>query len=115
MKSTTKSQRMLQVRDFPFRYGFLIVLVLVVIYFSLGAPNFFRLTTLISILHTGAPMFILATGLAFVIMTAKLDISVGSTVFLASAIGGMMITRLHMPFPIAVLAVLAISLTAGAI
>ncbi len=115
MKSTAKPQRMLQVRDFLFSYGFLIVLVLVVIYFSAGAPNFFRLTTLISILHTGAPMFILATGLAFVIMTAKLDISVGSTVFLASAIGAMMIARLHMPFAAAIPVVIAVGLAAGAI
>lgn len=115
MKSTAKPQRILQARDFLFSYGFLIVLVLVVIYFSAAAPNFFRVGTLISILHTGAPMFILATGLAFVIMTAKLDISVGSTVFLASAIGGMMITRLHMPFAAAIVAALAVSLAAGAI
>jgi ribose/xylose/arabinose/galactoside ABC-type transport system permease subunit len=60
-------------------------------------------------------MFVLATGLAFVIMTSKLDISVGSTVFLASAIGAILISRMHAPIPLAILAVLGIGLLAGAI
>ena len=115
MQSKRKPHSTFNLRDFFFSYGFLIVLVLVVIYFSVAAPNFFQLTTLITVLHTGAPMFILASGLAFVIMTAKLDISVGSTVFLASAIGAIMISRLHLPFPVAILAVLGVSLVAGAI
>jgi ribose/xylose/arabinose/galactoside ABC-type transport system permease subunit len=115
MQSKPKPLRKFNLREFLFSYGFLIVLILVVIFFSATAPNFFRLTTLISVLHTGAPMFVLATGLAFVIMTSKLDISVGSTVFLASAVGAILISRLHMPIPVAVLAVLGVGLLAGAI
>lgn len=115
MQSKLKANGTLNLRDFLFSYGFLIVLVLVVIYFSVAAPNFFRLSTLIAILHTGASMFILASGLAFVIMTAKLDISVGSTVFLASAVAAIMIARMHLPISLAILAALGISLVAGAI
>lgn len=60
-------------------------------------------------------MFVLATGLAFVIMTSKLDISVGSTVYLSSAIGAILISRLDVPFPIAILAIIGVGLIAGAI
>ncbi len=115
MQLKTKFQDKFSLRNFLFRYGFLIVLVLVVIYFSAAAPNFFRINTLITVLHTSAPMFILASGLAFVIMTAKLDISVGSTVYLSSAVGAILISRMHMPVPIAILAVLSVGIAAGAI
>jgi ribose/xylose/arabinose/galactoside ABC-type transport system permease subunit len=114
-QSKPKTQSSFNLRDFLFSYGFLLVLLVVVIYFSVAAPYFFSLTTLISILHTAAPMLVLASGIAFVIMTAKLDISVGSTVFLASSVGAILITRAHVPFLIAVLAILGVGFLAGAI
>jgi len=115
MLSKEKTQSPFNLRDFLFTYGFLIVLVAVVIYFSAAAPNFFSLNTLILVLHTAAPMFVLASGLAFVIMTAKLDISVGSIVYLASAVGAIMISRMHLPFPLAILVILMVGALAGAI
>lgn len=115
MRSKPKTPSNFNLRDFLFTYGFLIVLVVVVVFFSATAPNFFRLTALIAVFHTAAPMFVLASGLAFVIMTAKLDISVGSTVYLASAVGAVMISRLGLPIPLALLTILVIGCVAGAV
>jgi ribose/xylose/arabinose/galactoside ABC-type transport system permease subunit len=115
MQTKPKTQSNFNLRDFLFSYGFLIVLVVVVIYFSVAAPHFFSLTTLISVLHIAAPMLVLASGIAFVIMTAKLDISVGSTVFLASAVGAILISRMHVPFLAAIPIILAVGFLAGAI
>lgn len=103
------------IRDFFFSYGLFIVLGLVIIYFSVAAPNFFRFTTLISTLHNAAPIMVVASGLAFVIMTSYIDISVGSIMFLSSAVGVYLISRLGYPFWIGILAALIVGIISGAI
>lgn len=103
------------IRDFLFTYGFLVVLLFVVVYFSAAAPNFFSLTTAISVLHTASPLFVIAAGLAFVIMTGKIDISVGSIAFLSSAIGALMLSRLHIPVWLALLIVVVLGCLMGAL
>ena len=80
-------------RDFVLSYGFIIVLVLLFLTYAIFTENFLRLSNLMSILHTVAPTVVLASGLALVIMTGKLDISIGSTIFLATAIGGSLLMR----------------------
>lgn len=102
-------------RDFLFTYGFLFVLLIVVVYFSIAAPNFFSLTTAISVFHTAAPMFVIASGLAFVIMTGKIDISVGSIAFLASAIGALTLSKLDIPVWLAFLIIVLMGCLMGAI
>ncbi len=79
------------VRDFTLRYGFNIILVAVFVFFALTAPRFLALTNLISLLHAAAPMMVIASGLAVVVMTGKLDISVGSVAFLTASIGTLLI------------------------
>jgi ribose/xylose/arabinose/galactoside ABC-type transport system permease subunit len=81
--------------DFLFTYGFLFVIVAVIVYFAIAANNFFSITTIFSVLLNAAPLFVIASGLAFVIMTANIDISVGSIAFLSSAIGALLISRMH--------------------
>lgn len=102
-------------RDFIFTYGFVIVLVLVIAYFSITANNFFNLKTLLNVLHTAAPMFILASGLALVIMTAKLDISVGSVAFLSCGVGIILMTRHGVPIPAGILIIILLGTLMGAL
>lgn len=102
-------------RDFLFTYGFLFVLLVVVVCFSIVAPSFFSLTTAISVFHTAAPMFVIASGLAFVIMTGKIDISVGSIAFLASAIGALTLSKLDVPVWLAFLIIVLMGCLMGAI
>ena len=85
---------------FLLSYGFLITLVAMVVLFSLVAPTFFTFKNAIFILHASAPTMILATGVAFVLMTGKIDISIGSTAYLSAGVGVMLMTRAHMsPLP----------------
>jgi ribose/xylose/arabinose/galactoside ABC-type transport system permease subunit len=58
--------------------GALIVLVVTYAVFSVAAPSFFGLQNLLDIIHVISPMIIVATGMALVVMSGKLDISVGS-------------------------------------
>jgi len=80
-------------RNFVLSYGFQIVLALLFIFYAVSTENFLTPSNLINILHAAAPTMILASGLALVIMTGKLDISIGSIIFLTTAIGGTLMTR----------------------
>lgn len=82
-----------QVRNFALRHGFNIVLVALFAFFTLTAPRFLNATNIISLLHAAAPMMVIAAGLAVVVMTGKLDISVGSVAFLTTSIGTLLIVR----------------------
>jgi ribose/xylose/arabinose/galactoside ABC-type transport system permease subunit len=90
-RAHTSTPMAASVRDFTLRYGFNIILVAVFVFFALTAPRFLALTNLISLLHAAAPMMVIASGLAVVVMTGKLDISVGSVAFLTASIGTLLI------------------------
>lgn len=100
---------------FLLSYGFLIAIVVMVAVFSLYSPNFFTLKNGLFILHAAAPSMILATGVALVLMTGKIDISIGSTAYLSAAIGVVLMMRLHVNPGLAMLIVLPIGAVLGAI
>ncbi len=83
----------IRLRNFILQHGFNIVLIFVLLFYSLSAPRFLTSANLISLLHAAAPMMIIAAGLALVVMTGKLDISVGSVAFLTSSIGTILMVR----------------------
>jgi ribose/xylose/arabinose/galactoside ABC-type transport system permease subunit len=66
--------------------GALIVLVVIYLAFSIAAPSFFGLQNLLEIVHAISPMIVVSTGMALVVMSGKLDISVGSIAYVASAL-----------------------------
>lgn len=110
-----KSKSNFSLRNFLFSYGFLLVLLLVIIYFSVASPSFFSMNAAMSVLHTAAPLMIIASGLAFVIMTARIDISVGSIAYLCAAIGALMVSRMGLPIPLALVCMLALACIMGAL
>ena len=102
-------------RDFTLRYGFNIILVAVFVFFSLTAPRFLAVTNLVALLHAAAPMMVIASGLAVVVMTGKLDISVGSVAFLTASIGALLITREDVHPVIALAVMLMVGIGIGAL
>jgi ribose/xylose/arabinose/galactoside ABC-type transport system permease subunit len=72
------------------RRGFLVVFVIVFLFFSVLTRHFFELDNLLNILSAMAPLAISATGLALVVMSGRLDISIGSVAFLSCAIGALL-------------------------
>ena len=83
--------------------------------FSIYSHNFFTLKNGLFILHAAAPSMILATGVALVLMTGKIDISIGSTAYLSASIGVMFMMRMHVNPGLAMLMVLPIGAVLGAI
>jgi ribose/xylose/arabinose/galactoside ABC-type transport system permease subunit len=89
--------------------GALIVLVVTYVVFSVAAPSFFGVQNLLDIVHVISPMMIVATGMALVVMSGKLDISVGSIAYVASALFALIMRNGGLSFPAAV----AISIMGG--
>ena len=109
------AKKRLTVGTFLLSYGFVITLVAIVILCSVASPAFFTFKNAVFILHASAPTMILATGVAFVLMTGKMDISIGSTAYLSAGVGIMLMVHAHMsPLP-ACLIIFAIGAVLGAI
>lgn len=65
-----------------------VLLALVLVFFGLTAPRFFSGVTFLNILVQSASLVIGATGMTFVLLTAGIDLSVGSIMFLAAVATG---------------------------
>ena len=73
------------------------------------APRFFLRSQLLSILSATVPVLVVACGVALVIISRQIDISIGSQFALCSVFLGLLI-RAHWPMPVAAL----VSVLAGA-
>ncbi len=78
----------------------LALLVLVVI-FSLTTDNFFTTRTLTAILTQLPGLTIVTIGMTLVLISGGIDLSVGSTVALSSAVIGVALTVFELPLPVA--------------
>src|SRR6201987_4111690 len=78
------------IAKFFLRRGFLVVFVIVFLFFSVVTRHFFELGNLLNIFSAMAPLAIAAAGLALVVMSGRLDISIGSVAFLSCAIGALL-------------------------
>ncbi|MQA10186.1 MAG: ribose ABC transporter permease [Pseudonocardiaceae bacterium] len=84
------------------RVGILLVLIALVILMAAMAPNFASVDNLLNIARSIAINAILAAGLTFVILTAGIDLSVGSTLAVAGVVS-VLTAVAGMPTPVAVL------------
>jgi erythritol transport system permease protein len=102
-----------------------IALFLVVVYFSIMAPNFLSMANMIIMVKHVSIYAFLAIGMTFVIVTGGIDLSVGSIVGLAGMVaGGLLYSGLHVPFmnvtiyfhlPMVILITLAVGVLCGAL
>jgi len=111
----SKTRRPFNLQNILLSYGFVIIFALLFIFFSLTTKNFLTIDNLLTILVSAAPYILMATGLATVIMTGNIDISVGAILFLAMVSGNMlMLTRSLNPW-IAIPLMFAVGLALGAL
>jgi ribose transport system permease protein len=78
-------------------------LIIMFVAFSLASPNFFQFSNVVGILLATAVNGVLALGATFVIITAGIDLSVGTVMTLSAVMTGVFITNLGLPVPIGVL------------
>ena len=91
-----------------------ILFALVLLVFGLLSPAFFQPANAVNVLIQTSSTGILAVGMTFVLLTAGVDLSVGSIMFVAAAIGGKLILG-GWSFPAVLLVMLAIGVLYGAL
>jgi ribose transport system permease protein len=78
-------------------------LIIIFVGFSLASPNFFQFSNIVGILLATAVNGVLALGVTFVIITAGIDLSVGTVMTLSAVMTGVFITNLGLPIPVGIL------------
>jgi ribose/xylose/arabinose/galactoside ABC-type transport system permease subunit len=107
MARTESSSRLHGIQNFLFSYGFLLIMVLVIALYTITAPNFLTISNAMAILQTASPLLIIASGASLVILTGKIDISVGSVAFLSCSLATMLILHFHVSILLSIAALLA--------
>lgn len=79
--------------NYFYKYGIYIILILLILLFSLQSKQFLTLNNLINVLQQSAALGIATTGMILVILTAGIDISVGSVMYFASCLAGVAISK----------------------
>jgi ribose transport system permease protein len=99
--------------------GVALALVLIVVFFSFTAPYFGTSENFLKIFVQIAINTVLACGMTFVILTAGIDLSVGSVLALCTVIGALIMTNHDIPdglsIPLALLACMGTGAACGAI
>lgn len=88
-------------------------LILLVVVFSLASPNFFQPYNLIAILTATTVNGVLALGVTFVIITAGIDLSIGTVLTLSAVMTGVLITSWDQPILVGILGGVATGTVAG--
>src|SRR3954469_23522721 len=95
------------------RYGALAALVVLFAYNAVATPYFLTPQSLLFILlRQSAPIAIVAVGMAIVIGTGGIDLSVGSVMAIAGQVGAALVLK-DQPFLLAILAALLVSALCG--
>lgn len=76
-----------------------------VVFFSATTTTFLTVPNLLNVIRQAAPILVVATAMTFVIITAGIDLSVGSLVALINAVAAIAIAS-GLPWPVAVVAML---------
>ena len=111
--STRGGWRRVQWTTWGQRYGALAALIVLFVYNAVDTPFFLtRSSLLFVLLRQAAPIAIVAVGMAIVIGTAGIDLSVGSVMAIAGQVGATLVLHNH-PFLLAIIAALLVSAVCG--
>jgi ribose transport system permease protein len=88
-------------------------LIVIFVFFSLASPQFLQFGNINGILIATAVVGVLALGQTFVIITAGIDLSVGTVMTLSAVMTGAAITNMGLPIPVGILVGIATGGVAG--
>jgi ribose/xylose/arabinose/galactoside ABC-type transport system permease subunit len=91
------------------------VLALIVLFFSVASPYFLSGGNIVAMLHAMAPVVIISSGMALIVLTGNIDISLGSIAFLATSIGVVLVVSHGWPPLLAAVVILLCGLLFGAL
>ncbi len=101
--------------DVALRHATAIIFVCVLLYFAVQAPGFLAMENLGNIVKQSAFIGIAAIGITFVLLTAGIDLSVGSVMYLAPLIAGIVMRDLGLGVPAGLIVCVAAGALLGAI
>jgi ribose transport system permease protein len=104
MKSEPKTAKTLVRSDAMQRIMAFGALIVLSVGFSLASPYFRTFDNFVGILLATAVNGVLGLGVTFVIITAGIDLSVGTMMTFSAVMTGVFITNWHLPIPIGILA-----------
>lgn len=88
-------------------------LILLLVFFSVLSPNFFRPENMVGVLMATAVNGILAVGITFIIVTGGIDLSIGTVMTFGSVMAGVFITMWGLPIPVGIVAGVAAGALCG--
>jgi len=94
-------------------YGIGLIFVLVMAYLSLTAPNFLTIDNLTNVVRQASVVGLVAIGMTFVMITAGIDLSVGSIVGLTGIVAAMAAPASGSAFLLPVVVALAVGVLVG--
>jgi len=103
-----------RVPDFLLRHATAILFLAVFVYFGLSADNFFTVENILNIVKQASFVGILAVGMTFVLLTAGIDLSVGSNMYVTAMTVGYLLGIPGLQGPFGVVAGLVVGLATGA-
>ena len=92
-----------------------VVLIALIAYFGVAAPNFLSEENMVGILQATAVNGVLGVACTFVIITGGIDLSVGTLMTFCAVMCGVVLTNWGMPLILGVVAALAFGALAGAV
>ena len=101
--------------DFMLRNATLIIFVAVFAWFGISADNFFGVDNALNILKQASFTGIIAVGMTFVLLTAGIDLSVGSNMYVSAMTVGYFLMLPGMQGQAGAAAGIVVGLTAGAV
>ncbi len=90
------------------------VLVLLLAFFSIFAPNFAAWNNMVNIMQATAVNGVLGVAVSFVIISGGIDLAVGTMMTLTAVMSGIMLTNLGLPLPFGILGALGSGAVFGA-
>jgi len=112
---TKKSAQSFDLFDFMYKYGTLILIVLLIIFFSIMNANFLQTSNLVNILRSISIVTIIGVGITISLTVDGFDLSVGSVASLSSAVVISMFVWYQQPALIAISAGVIAALFVGAL
>ncbi len=95
------------------KYGYVIILLVILALFSILTPRFFTVNNLMNIGLQASIRGILAVGMTIVIISGGIDLSVGMVMTLASIVLGYTVINLKLGIPVGVISALATGVLCG--
>ncbi len=91
----------------------LIVLVILCVLFSVLSPVFLTVSNIINVARQISIIGIASVGLAILMISGGIDISIGSQLAFAGLVGAIMLNQLHLPISLALIVVLLVAVLIG--